>query len=440
MSRAPIATKKQIEAQFNRVWRVLQMPFTRAEFDEVSDIGSRTVERVFGGWTKAVEELGFADKFKKMKDVEAEAKSFNPDIEAQKRWEKEKEALVARAQDRKDKWLRESAYKLDLLKEILDTSIAKVEPNIIEVNPVKPYDLSASAGHKSLWFEFSDLQLGTSITSAESGGLNKHNWLVWQQKLKIWTQKVIERIALHSAQSKIDYVIIAGLGDFVEGQDIFAGQQWQIDSDVSDQAIYGARDTAGAFAEIFLTFPHIKFRVLEVFGNHGRVGKKGESPYSCSWDKIYCRFVQAQLKSNQAIKNFMWLENSAWFAFVELYGFNHLLLHGDQGVSGIWSGRPTINGLEKGVVRYNQMLQNQVHYCHVGHFHQEASLTLNSSRMLINGSFIGTSTFSARQMVAASPPEQTMHVFDPVDGLVQTDHLYLTDTGVINPIDPRDLG
>ena len=66
-------------------------------------------------------------------------------------------------------------------------------------------------------------------------------------------------------------------------------------------------------------------------------------------------------------------------------------------------------------------------------------MTLNNSRLLVNGSFVGTSTFSARQMVAASAPEQTMHVFDPVDGLVQTDHLYLTDTGILNPIDPRNL-
>ena len=107
MANKPIATKKQIEAQFNRVWRVLSQPFTRAEFDEISDIVSRTVERVFGGWTKAVEELGFADKFKKMKDIAEEAKNFNPDEEVQERWAKEKEALMNRAQERKDKWMRE---------------------------------------------------------------------------------------------------------------------------------------------------------------------------------------------------------------------------------------------------------------------------------------------------------------------------------------------
>ena len=131
--------------------------------------------------------------------------------------------------------------------------------------------------------------------------------------------------------------------------------------------------------------------------------------------------------------------NEAWFYLVDIYGWNHLLLHGDQGMAGMWSNRPTINGLEKGLTRYNQLLQQQVHFLHCGHFHNDWGLAFNMSYMLINGSFIGTSQFSASQMVAASPPMQTLHVFSERTGLVRTERIYLTEGPTRVPYEPNRL-
>ena len=225
----------------------------------------------------------------------------------------------------------------------------------------------------------------------------------------------------------------------VEGQDIFASQIWQIDRPVVDQATQGAEDTAAAFAEICLTFPHIKFKILEVFGNHGRIGKKGETPYANSMDKVYQRFLQLRLAAIREITNLTYFENESWFYFTQLYGWNHLLLHGDQGMSSLWSNRPTVNGLEKGITRYNQMLQGQVHFVHCGHFHNDWQLSMNMAQLLINGSFIGTSNFSASKMVASGPPVQVMHVFEPRVGLARTERIHLVDGDVRNPIKPKSI-
>ena len=139
------------------------------------------------------------------------------------------------------------------------------------------------------------------------------------------------------------------------------------------------------------------------------------------------------------VNNVTWHTNDCWFYFVEIYGQHHLLLHGDQGMSGLWSNRPTINGLEKGIVRYNQLLQSQVHVLHAGHFHSAWELSFNMSQVLINGSFIGTSDFAARQMVTSSPPIQMMHVFEPDVGLTKSERIYLTTGSIFNSIEPNTL-
>ena len=98
-------------------------------------------------------------------------------------------------------------------------------------------------------------------------------------------------------------MVIACLGDMVEGQDIFRGQIWKLDRHVVDQAIDGANDTAGAFIEILLTFPELNFEIFEVHGNHGRVGRKGEDPPGCSMDKVYQDFLEAQIQRAGDLKN-----------------------------------------------------------------------------------------------------------------------------------------
>jgi hypothetical protein len=432
-------SKADVGKELMRVFKVLNRPFSRREYNELGNIPSRTVERYYGSWTRAIEELGLAGKFKKFKDVEQEVKTFNPDAEVAASWKKEKEELVERAEERKNKWLRQHVLKIDVLREMLEETLSKADPPVVDVHPIRIERRRSNDGkkHVTLWFEFSDLQLGTLITSEEMGGINKHNWVIWKDKLQIWKDQVIEKVAEYKEQYVVDQVVVACLGDMVEGVDIFKGQAWQVDRHVVDQAIYGANDTAAAFIEIFMTHPDVQFHVLEVFGNHGRIGKKGENPYSCSMDKVFQRMTALQVTA-AGVKNFKWHENEAWFFFVEIYGWHHLLLHGDQGMSGLWSSRPTINGLEKGVVRYNQMMQQQIHFVHVGHFHSEAQMAFNMSQILINSSFVGTSTFSARQMVASSPPLQVMHVFEPDVGLSKTERLYLTKV-VRAPIEPHRL-
>jgi len=432
-------TKHQIIQELKQVYKILGQPYNIKQFNELSSIGSEIVVGYFGGWELALEQADLLKKFDSYYQLTQQIKTFDPERELKENWKKEKEQILHREEQRKVKWLKEQSQKLDIVNELIQAAVAKVEPLIVDVNTTKTFPKYKATAKCTLWFEFSDLQLGTLITSEEMGGLNKHNWIIWQEKLKVWTKNVIEKIAQYKQNYIIDHVVLACLGDMVEGQDIFKGQVWKIESNVVDQAINGANDTAAAFTEIFLTHHDIHFDILEVFGNHGRIGSKGENPYNCSMDKVFQRMLQNQLVNVKAINNYNYYQNEAWFYFIEIYGWNHLLLHGDQGMSKLWSSRPTVNSLEKGLVRYNQLFQEQIHFIHVGHFHSDWQLSFNLSQMLINGSFIGTSSFSATTMIASSPPIQVMHVFEPRVGLAKTERIYLLDGPVKQSIKPKKL-
>lgn len=430
--------KTELKKDLIRVFTLLGRPFSRREYTDVGIANSRTVERLFGSWTDALEFAGLDEKFTA---AEESKRAYDPEKLVDADWRAQKETLKRKAEQRRVEEIRSQMQKVDFLKDMLEEAIAKAEPPIVEVHPIKVLKTRKGKGetpHVTLWFEFSDLQLGTLISSEAMGGLNRHNWPIWMAKLEIWKSLVIARIAAYAQDYVIDDVIIACLGDMVEGQDIFKGQVWQLDRHVVDQAIEGASDTAAAFIEIMLTFPELKFNILEVFGNHGRTQKKGEAPYSCSMDKVYQRMLELHI-GNTRVRNCKYHHNEAWFYLIDIYGWNHLLLHGDQGMSGMWSNRFTVNGLEKAVARYNQMLQQQIHFVHAGHYHADSSLSFNMSYMLINGSFIGTSPFSAAQMVASGPPMQNLHVFDPRKGLWLSEKLYLTNDVVKIPIEPRML-
>jgi len=431
--------KKEIILELKEIYRILKTPFNTEQYDDLSGIPSSEVIKKYGSWNKALADAGLSKKFEAHREVHDEKASFDPDKALKKNWEDEKEKLLERAEQRRVKQIKEQAHKLDLVRDMLDEAVAKVEPLIVEYTPMKNTASKAKKPHCVLWFEFSDLQLGTLITSEEMGGLTHHNWLVWQEKLNIWKKEVIRLIQQYRNTHIIDRVVIGALGDFLESMDIFKGQKWQIDRHVIDQALDGANDTAGAFAEIFLTLPDIEFHVLEVYGNHGRIGDKGANPYSCSLDKVYLRLLEFQIGATKNIKNVTYHHNDCWWYLVEIYGWNHLLLHGDQGMSGLWSSRPTVNSLEKGIARYNSVLEAQINFVHIGHFHQDWQLSFNNSQLLINGSFIGTSVFSLSKMVSGSQPVQVMHVFEPRVGLATTERIFLGTTVARSPVTPKTL-
>lgn len=428
-------SKRIIVRDLQDIYKTYGQPFDINQYQKLSSLGYEIVIGQFGSWNRALKEADLIQKFDAFNNLQNEIKAFNPEKEIQKNWKKKKEDLIRKSEDKVSKKFKTKMHTFDVLTEMVTDAVKILEEPRVNVKQKIILHTNDPTQHCTLWFEFSDLQLGTLIEGRYMSNLNTYDWDVWLDELTIWKKEVIRLIEENERKYIIDKIVFSLLGDFVEGVDIFHGQTWSVDKHVVDQAIVGAEDVSKAFIEIFKSFEHHTFHLFEVFGNHGRLGRKGETPYSNSMDKVFLRFLKLRIES--AVSNFIYYENECWFYLVDIYGWNHLLLHGDQGMSSLWSKRPTINGLEKGIARYNQMLQQQIHFIHAGHFHQDWQLSFNMSQMLINGSFVGTSQFSASQMVSGSAPVQTMHVFDPKYGLISTTRIHLYEDDVRLRVKPN---
>ena len=109
----------------------------------------------------------------------------------------------------------DSHAKKDLVKAMIEEAISKADAPVVEVTPIKvirPKE-GINRGNVTLWFNFSDLQLGTLMKAEDMGGLNEHNWIIWQKKLAVWKRGVLEKIREYlEAGYTIDKVIMTGEG------------------------------------------------------------------------------------------------------------------------------------------------------------------------------------------------------------------------------------
>jgi len=320
--------------------------------------------------------------------------------------------LKARVDARDNNRKRHIRGLTDIVLEKVESALAKIQPDVIKVTHEK---LPIVAGESELlWCEVSDMQLGSRIDLSQTGGINSHDWATWLAKLTKWEETVAQIIRERGSVVPLEGVILSFLGDIADGHGIFASQPYELDADIYEQVIYGARDIAQTIERLASRFPDISFTIYGVGGNHGRIGRKGEAPYRCNFDLLIYEFVR--------LPNTVCRFSEAWFQLVETWGWTHLLNHGDD-VRG-WGGLP-FYGLARMVAKYNQVLRRPVNYTHSGHFHAEASISSAIGDVIINGAWPGGSMFSAKQLIESNVPVQLVHGITEASGIVWTRKVYL---------------
>ncbi len=331
-----------------------------------------------------------------------------------------RDELYARVQAKDRARQRRTQGMTEIILEKVDAALTKIAPDVLQVVPEPPPERASSGSPELIWCEVSDVQLGTKVELEKMGGLNQHDWTIFLAKLARWEETVTATIRERRLAAPIEGVVIALLGDIVEGHNIFKGQVYELDFDVYKQVVHGANDFAQAFARIVATFPDLKFTLYGVGGNHGRVGSYGEAPYRCNWDLILYHIIELRLgalKLGNCICHFP----QAWFQVVETWGWTHLLVHGDD-IKG-WGGLP-FYGLQRAVGKYQQVLQKPVNYLHIGHFHAEAAISSSLGDAIVNGNWIGANAFS-KVIVEANTPVQLIHGITAANGIEWTRKVFL---------------
>lgn len=306
--------------------------------------------------------------------------------------------------------------------------IENIKSAIYRLPKPKPTSLMYTANHdvhynpEHVGVIVSDVHVGAKYTLEETGGLSEYNLDIFKRRLNRLKTSVLEITERHRLMYEIPHLHVFCLGDLVAGMND-AGE-WSssyIDLDIYDQMFEGIAGLRDIMATWSRNFPKVTF--YGIFGNHGRVGRRGVNKVSTNWDRIAYTFLQQSL---QEYSNIDWVIPTSWFIQQKILGHNFYLTHGD-GIKGSM-GIPYY-GVERTERNINGLMKEKPDYLMIGHFHSCAELVTNSSRIMMNGSFMGGDMYSLKDLNRSSRPEQKMFGIHAKKGVTWTYNIHLDEEG-----------
>jgi len=265
-----------------------------------------------------------------------------------------------------------------------------------------------------------DLQLGKRTPDYNSD--------VARERMDLWADKVIELTNIQRAAHPIRKAHVWMLGDIVEGEDIFPGQEWLIDSSLYRQVTKNGPEILSDFLRKMLAnFDEV--HVVAVIGNHGRIGKKGKSHPETNTDRMVYQITSMMLKDEDRLTwNFAEPDNDGdrgWHSVDRIGNYSCLLVHGDQfkGQLGIpWYGiRKKVLGW-KAMAAAHTLPFPDFQDLAFGHWHQPMSMNINGIGVRGSGSPESYNDYAAENMAGMSRPSQRLMFVAPDKGIVTAEY------------------
>ena len=313
---------------------------------------------------------------------------------------------------RENQTLKDSLIKSkiinDLIVDTVNTSLSKLPPP--KIQPPKRTK-NKKFNEEVALLEFSDWHPGERTLLKDTSGINTFDFPLFTKRAEILTNSTIECTDIIRSRVPINKLVINMMGDLVTGENLFIGQSRSIDKILVDQVF----DGAAVYAEKVLiplaqVFP--KIDVYCVWGNHGRIGKKGEYHQRTNWDYVLYRYLSERLKNIKNITFHISESNALLYRIPEIPEYTHLVVHGDQ----IKSAATPFYGLEKLSVKYVQLFNVPIHYTHCGHFHRPAQIDMPHGELIMNGSAVGADDFTVNFMQTGNHPKQLLMGFNRKHG------------------------
>jgi hypothetical protein len=245
-----------------------------------------------------------------------------------------------------------------------------------------------------------------------------YNSEVAADRVKKLAEKVEKLVAIQREDHPVREAYVFLLGDFVEGDgNIFPGQSYLVDSSLYSQIFSTAEMLAGLIRKLAANFE--KVHVVGVIGNHGRLGRYGESAPESNADAIAYRTAAMLVRDEKRIT---WKETYTkgerhWHEYVEVLGRKWLLFHGDQLKGGSF-GFPWYS-LAKRLGGWSLALDGgKPDYAAFGHWHTPVRVVAADGRITAFGAgSIESSNTYAQEWVAASGEPAQWLIFQAPSGL-----------------------
>lgn len=238
------------------------------------------------------------------------------------------------------------------------------------------------------------------------------------RRMHQFVDKIFELTAIQRTHHPVREAVLVFGGDMVEGITIFPGQAWEIEAQLFEQLFevvrieeFIVRGLAGFFDKV---------HVICEYGNHGRLGRKGELPANDNIDAISYRIAQDRTKD---LKNVTWQLSSDWYQIAEIGNYRALIVHGDEIAGGGGSA-----GILRKCNAWATGVLPEFKDVYMGHFHTPMTLTMaNGGRIFVSGSPESESVYAAEVIAAKGYPSQRLHFIDPEKGRVTAEYTVWLD-------------
>jgi len=317
-----------------------------------------------------------------------------------KETKEEKEPLNVKILRSKITQLETALDKANAFQEII---IEAVKDEVKALPPIKPpvIEIKGKYCEEYAVLDFSDVQIGSLVTSKEVSGLAQYGKDDMRKRIKELTKSIYSIVNIQRVGGvPLKKLKIHVLGDIVQGENVYHGQGFKLDALLLEQVF-----ELGAELIELLFMPMAElFEDVEIFcipGNHGSQGKQGDVSRNTNWDYVTYIFWKTLM---QEIKHVKFHISAAPFLLYEMFPDQiHCLIHGQQARG--WMGMPYY-GIDRMHRRLMALTGVYISFLHHGHHHQPSIQDTHIGKKIGNGSIEGGSDYSVNDLLTANTPQQ----------------------------------
>lgn len=279
---------------------------------------------------------------------------------------------------------------------------------------------------------YSDLQLGKRTPDYDSD--------VAAIRSARYADLVVKLTNIERAAHAIDEIHVWLMGDIVEGELIFPGQEWTIDSGLYSQAIVNGPKIMRQFLDVMLA-NFKKVKVCAVIGNHGAIG--GRQRHNMHPESnadlfayeivrmMYREGGEERIEFDIPLDENLGGEYGPWYTVDQIGKFKSMLFHGDQ-IKG--SSSFPWYGFHKKIMGWNSLgnfpefPMDSFNHAACGHWHVPTTMQFNGITVRVNGTFESYNTYAQMQLASMGMPVQRLMYVHPEKGWVTNErHVQLME-------------
>ena len=244
-----------------------------------------------------------------------------------------------------------------------------------------------------------------------------------EERIMRFAEKIVTLTEIQRSDHPVREAHVMFGGDMVEGVGIFPGQAFEVESHLFEQLFACATLLERFVRELCAVFDRV--HVTCEYGNHGRLGRKGEFPAGDNIDRMAYKIAGERFADDKRVT---WRTSGDWYQIVNVGNYSALLVHGDE-IKSFGGNTPAFGILRKCNQWSTGVIPEPFTDAYLGHFHTPMTLTMaNGGQIYVTGSPESENVYAKEFMAATGQPSQRLHFVDPDAGQVTASYLvWLSD-------------